>query len=191
MRKYITLERILIVISLIVIVLLVKCSRGHDEVIIKTIPEYVKTTDTIVFNNIKEKKIYLKGKTIYVDSLRYIQYTKETDTIKKDSMYTDAIAIREYDTILEDNDRIKLELHSKTSGTLISASAKYTIKEVKVNPIIQMPKMSLLLGTSISTYKALELNAGLQFRNGFIIQAGIDTNQDYRLGIGKSFTILK
>lgn len=191
MKKYITLERILIVISLIVIVLLVKCNGKHPDQIVKTIPEYIKTTDTIVFNHIKEKKIYLKGKVVYVDSLRHIKYVKEHDTIKKDSMYIDAIAIRKYDTIVEDNDRIKLEVSSTVSGRLMDVSAKYTIKEVKVEPIVRLPRLSFVPGTSISTNKTIQLNAGLQFGNGLIIGAGVDNKLDYSINIAKAFIIFK
>ena len=190
MAKYITLERILIVIALIVIVLLVNCNGRHGEDIIKTIPEYIKTTDTVVFTNIKEKKTYLYGKTIYIDSARYINYRK-ADTIKRDSMHTDAITMRSYDTIMEDNDRIKLELHSKVSGRLVNSSIKYTIKEIKVEPVTQRPTLSLVPVMKISTAKLIEFNTGLQFRNGLILQAGIDNNFNYSAGIGKSFTILK
>lgn len=190
-RKYITLERILIVIALIVIVLLWNDCGGHKNEIIKTIPEYIRTTDTIVFNDIKEKKIYIKGKTIYVDSIRYIRYVNEVDTIKKDSMYTDAITIREYDTILEDNNRIKLELHSKVSGRLVNASAKYTIKEIEVEPVIKRPDLTFLLGTGVNFNNSIYMSTGIQLKNGFIIQGAINNKADYSIGICKAFTILK
>ncbi len=192
MRNYITLERILLVISLIVIILLVKCSGHHNEEIIRTIPEYIKTTDTVVFNHVVEKKLYLQGKTIYVDSVRYVNYHK-ADTIKKDSMYSDAIAIREYDTILEDNDRIKLRIHSKVSGRLINEFADYTIKEIEVKPVIQRPRTTLLLGvgTKIQDPSKLYLSVGLQSRTGFIANLSIDTNNSYSIGIYKAITILK
>lgn len=190
MKKYITIERVIIIIAIAIILFLLKDCR-HSDTLVKTIPEYIKTTDTIIFNHIQEKKIYIQGKVIRVDSARYTEYKREKDTIRKDSMYTDAVTIRKYDTIIEDNDRIKLEVNSEVDGRLIKTSAKYTIKEIKVEPIVRRPNASLLLGAGVNFNKSVFLSAGVQIRNGFILQGTIDNNSNYSIGCAKAFTILK
>ncbi len=190
MKKYITAERIIYVLVIIMLVLIFhNCS--HQDVITKVIPEYIKTTDTITFNHIQEKKIYIKGKMIRVDSLRYVYFKQEVDSCKKDSAFIDAVTIRSYDSIIEDNDRIKLEVNSKVDGRLINLSAKYTIKEQKVEPIVRRPNVSLILGGGLNISGGPFLSTGLQFRDGIIMQATIDNHSNYSVGLAKTFTILK
>ncbi len=106
-------------------------------------------------------------------------------------MYTDAIAIRDYDTIMEDNNRIKLELHSKVSGRLMNSSIKYTIKEIKIEPIIQRPELTFLAGAGFKFDNAVFVSAGIQLQSGFIIQGTVDNRANYSIGFAKAFTILK
>lgn len=174
---------IMIVIAIVLLLLFPdNCSNKKKDKEVITIPEHSKTTDTIVITKIIEKKIYLKGKSVAVDGTSYDNYEKEVDTVKKKEIFLDAITIRKYDTIIEDNDKIKIKIHAKTKGELVNINADYTIKENK----IEIPKKSyLLLGAGANTKGVISINPGFQLKNGDILSTSINSNKSFSLSYTK------
>lgn len=88
-----------------------------------------------------------------IDSIYYKEYLKLKDSIKKDSVFKDAIKIREYRPIVED-DTIRIEVYNKVRGTLLESQISYKTKpyKLKVDTILNIPvpkKPELYLGGGV------------------------------------------
>lgn len=89
-----------------------------------TTPEIVKQTDTVYL----PKPVYefIEGESI-IDSTYYDKYTQLKDSLAKEELFKEAIAIKTYKEVIED-DTLKIDLYAKTRGTLLEYQVDYKIK---------------------------------------------------------------
>lgn len=167
--------------------LLNECNRDPvKETILKTItvPEIITQFDTIEV----EKPIHTHSvDTVYID--RFVQ---ANDTVKLD-LYKDAVTIREYNQIFQDNIG-KIEVYSKTRGYLLEQSANLTIFERELTDTIPLPKPkgNLYLvpefGTNLNL-DGLRAKAGIMYqdRNKRLYSISMDTDGYIYVGTGIKF----
>lgn len=126
------------VIGVLLLSLFIQNSCNRKEEVLKPIEVVVPAKEVtpiapIVINEVVD--------TFYVDEIKYIpretkpdttllnKYKRENDSLKKLSLYADAVTVRSYLNKYED-DNIKLAVFAQTTGTLDSLSiVKYTVKE--------------------------------------------------------------
>ena len=158
------------------------CQRGDDDGIV-TVPP--------VDGEFKpQKPVYIKGDTVYVtkwktrtdtiivetpnpvnDSLA-VAYQKAKDSLERYKMFLDAIQIRNFENIFED-EYLKLTVTGEVQGHLNWLKPEYHIKEREVQ--VPVTRLRLLAGAEVGTdlndfrYK---LNLGIQNREGNIYKLG-------------------
>ncbi len=86
------------------------------------VPKIEKDFDTLYF----PKPEYSIKKVI--DSIYYKQYISLIDSLDKNELFKDAITIREYKQVFED-DSVKIDSYIKTRGTLLSSQVSYLVKQ--------------------------------------------------------------
>lgn len=124
MKKYL----IGVGIGLIAMFLILKSCENDPEVIkvpVKIevpVPVIEKEFDTIE----KPVPIYVDGPTV-IDSTFYKEYKELKDQRKKDSLFREAITIKEYRETIED-DTIKIDLYAKVRGDLLKYQLGYETK---------------------------------------------------------------
>lgn len=112
--------------------------------------------------------IYLPGEIIrlpgerIIDSTYYDQWKKLTDSLEREKMFKDAITIREYNTTFDD-DTLKIDVYSKTRGTLLEQAVNYTVKpfEVTLDTTLNVPvpkKPMFFIGATMTTVPTLEVD---------------------------------
>ena len=163
------------------------------------IPEKIGRFDTIVNPEptIVKDTVFIKGKirtVTKIDSTLYKQYRKVLDSIQRDSIFKEAIAIREYNETFEDS-LVKLDIYSKVRGSLLEQSSDYIIKPQQIErlditrTITKERKFSLYIGgglsvpTEIDQEVGFQGNLGIQNKKGTIYELGYDTNGNILLGV--------
>lgn len=199
MKKYLQFTIAGMIVILLIANLFQKPADIPDPIII-TIPAVQDDIDTLTVNEPPVEIIYVQGDTKYViDSTYYDKYIKAQDSIKKLELYIEAIQIKEYNNTIVDNDTIRIDIYSKTRGTLISLAGSYKIKEklFEYTPqvIKERPAFTLLggLGSMVPTITGEKIGIGpklgYQNKKGHIINAGYYTNEyvtvDYLVPIFK------
>lgn len=95
-----------------------------------------------VFDTIYEPKpIYIPGKTKReIDSIYYEKYKSLKDSIKKDSLFKEAIKIEEYKPFFED-DTLRIDVYAKVRGKLLETGISYKTKPrtIKLDTTIIVP----------------------------------------------------
>ena len=92
------------------------------------VPVIEKQFDTIY----KPVPYKIKGDTkIVIDSIYYDKYIAIKDSVTKDSIFKDAITIREYKEKVED-DTITIDIYMKTRGLLLDYQVGYKTKPRKI-----------------------------------------------------------
>lgn len=131
----------------------------------------------------------------YINSLlSELKSIKETD--KQQSKLLKELALRVYEKTYQDSTVI-ITVKDSVNGHLQSQNVQWTVKPQKIKYYEKTitekvtPKFSLLLGgkmTTSNTFEksAFELNAGFQFKNGNILEAGYDTNNRFSVGFKKN-----
>ena len=146
--------------------------------------EVVKWKDTVIY---KENPV----NTELVE--QYKKVLSDKDSILALQLYADAVAIREYNEVLEDS-LIRTDNYFKTQGKLLEFKQEYTLKEREVS--LKTPETRFRLLGGIEAGNSLELNkftakGNLMFqgRKGNIMSISYDT--DKRIWVGYNFTIFK
>jgi len=129
---------------------------------------------------------------------KYLALESENDSNKRElerfKLYTEGVATREYNTPFED-ENIKINIYSKTQGTLLATKPEYTIKSQTLTTSVNIPKpkeqvFSLNIGASATTTKDLNkidpaINLQLVGKRGAIL--GTSYSVDGVIGV--SYTI--
>jgi len=126
-KKYITITFISLLVGFFVSYFIFKKEIDNISVNINIpvkIPSVEKEFDTIKLPS--EVKI-LPGEKV-IDSTYYNEYIKLKDSIKKNKAYKDAITLREYNNIFED-ENITINTYNKVRGTLLETQSSYKTKE--------------------------------------------------------------
>lgn len=132
-----------------------------------------------------------------VDSTVYKDYLKLKNSIQKDSAYKDAITIREYNQVFEDEYATDT-VYSKVRGYLLNQSLRSKTKPRTItfrDTITIQPKNSFGIGgeLGIPTKRGLDVSpvikAGVYFKNkkGNITSFSYDT--EGRVWVGRTFKI--
>jgi len=168
----------------------------------KKVPEYIvkeiKVEIPVIkkeFDTIYEPKA-IPG-PIVIDSTYYDKYKQLKDSVAKDSMFKEAIAINEYNQVFEDDVQI-IDVYSKTRGELLEQNAKYETKPrtIKIKDSTEVKhKFSVNAGFDIGlpTVPTLSstpvLRGNLMFNNkkGGTFSVGYDT--EGRVWVGKTWRI--
>lgn len=148
-------------------------------------------------NNIKYKYTTLKGDTIELENPINIElankYKKETDSLKKEILFYQAIQQRTYKKDFEDKN-LKATIFAKTTGTLDSVKLDYLIKPDTIK--IKQPVFSLLGGLSLQTnintlQPNLKVNIGFQNKKKDILLLGGNNKEINITYLKNIFTIKK
>lgn len=132
-----------------------------------------------------------------VDSTIYNEYRKLKDSIQKDSAYRDAITIREYNQVFEDEYATDT-VYSKVRGHLLEQSLLHTSKPRTItyrDTITIQPKNSFGISgeVGVPTVPGLSvtpvLKAGVYFRNKKGNTTSFSYDTEGRLWVGKTFKI--
>ena len=180
------------------------CDRNSDDgtVIIPPIdgefepqkPIYVDRTDTVYVTRWRTKTdtIEIETENPVNDSLA-IAYQKALDSIDRYKMFLDAIQIRNFENIFED-DTIKITVTGEVQGQLNWLKPIYHIKEREID--VPVTRLRLLAGgevggsTSISNFQ-YKLNLGLQNKKGDIYRLGYARqHSEDIIWVGFDFSIL-
>lgn len=136
-------NRLVIILSIAVVVLLYMYF-AHPNIKEVKVPVTVEVPVPVIeqhFDTIyKPKPIYILKSVSALDSTYYNKYTELKDSIQKDSLFKDAITIREYKTKFED-DTLTIDVYSKVRGTLLENQASYKTKPrtIKHDTTIYVP----------------------------------------------------
>ena len=168
---------------------LMKWKEGIIKVPIKIevpIPPIKGGTDTIYLPS----PIIKEPRKIAIDSTYYKEYVKLKDTLVKDSIYKNAITIREYNTRF-DEDSIYIDVYSKTRGSLLAQKVSYETKPYTI-PLdttitIKVPQKPLLyLGGGI----ILPTQNGSMLMSPSIAPGAIFIERDKKRAYNISFDIV-
>ena len=122
-------ERLILYTSILILlaIVIVQCSKEPDTIEVPIIIEVPIPVVEVEFDTIKDPyPIYVPGKT-RIDSTYYEKYITLKDSIARDSLFKDAITIREYREIFED-DTIKIDVYSNVQGFLKKQQVSYKTK---------------------------------------------------------------
>lgn len=145
-------------IILLLVLLVVQCSKEPDTIEIPIIIEVPIPVVEVEFDTIKDPyPIYIPG-TVKIDSTYYNKYISLRDSISRDSLFKEAIAIREYREVFED-DTIKIDVYSNVQGFLKKQQVSYKTK----------PR-------SITVDTTITVKTKYQTKFGAGIEVGIPTN---------------
>jgi hypothetical protein len=196
LKELATMKNIFVVALIAIILILATCEGPESKVQTIIQPEYHTITDTVVVEKIKFKTIMVKDGTVVVNKKKYDDYVETKDTVKKKEILVESITVREYNTVVKDNDSIKVSVYSKVEGTLLATSANVTVKEQKIKErvITQRPRLSLLVGAEVG-YKDFQFNplikTGIQTKSGNIYTVSVDLDKNVYVGFSKTFTLFK
>lgn len=136
--------------------------------------------------------VYVKGDVVEVDKGYKELYYKAKDSLTKQELYLDAIAIRKYSDTIVDNKEIIIKGEATTRGSLLNYSVGYTIKEKEFTytpEIIKtLPSLTTGLGlelgvpTTPNTNFAAKANLSLMNSRGREVSIGFDTDKRVWLG---------
>lgn len=137
---------------------------------------------------------------IDVDKIWKEAYEQANQRVK-DSLYNEAIRIRQYSDTLVDNKDIRITGDATTRGSLLDFKVDYKLKEQEFTYtpeiVTQYPRLTLGLGaemgipTQIGQPFTLRGNIDLMNRKGNEINLGYDTNQTVWLGYTHNFKLIK
>lgn len=140
------------------------------------VPVVEKEFDTI---KLPPEIIRVPGKT-EIDSAYYKQYLALKDSIQKDSLFKEAIKIREYKPTVED-DTIKIDVYAKVRGELLETAIKYKTKPrtVTLDTTLTVPiprKAKLFGGFSLGMpiVDKPDLNVTPVFKGGLFLKTKKD-----------------
>tara|TARA_R110000772_G_scaffold10312_1_gene33039 strand:+ start:1244 stop:1846 length:603 start_codon:yes stop_codon:yes gene_type:complete len=131
--------------------------RGCSDPEIIEVPVTIEVPVPVIvkeFDTVKEfVPIYREG-PIKIDSTYYDKYIALSDSIQRDSLFKDAITIREYKERVED-DTIIINVYSKVQGFMKEQKVDYETKfrTIKLDTTIRVPipkKPLLLVGPFLS-----------------------------------------
>jgi hypothetical protein len=172
----------------------------QDVTTVKTtvqLPAITKQGDTVYLEKIVERLVEKDGVNtpkVKVDSSYYQKYIDEKAISSRLALYVDAITIKDTTVVVADDENIKVEVTSKTRGTLLSQSAAYNIKARSVTAEVNVPGPPLVAaylglftrgpanGTgALSVGAKLDLN----IKGSTSFSAGYDTEGYITVGISK------
>lgn len=137
-------ERLNIILGILVVVLLYMYFF-HPNIEEVKIPVEIEVPVPVVekvFDTIKEPiPIYIPGKVKKeIDSTFYKKYIQLQDSIKKDSLFKEAIKIQEYKPFFED-DTIRIDVYAKVRGKLLEQGISYKTKPrtIKLDTVLTVP----------------------------------------------------
>ena len=155
-------------------------------------PVYITETDTVYITRWKEHEIFTPNPVN--DSLA-IAYQEAQDSLVRYKMYVDAIQIRTFENVFED-EFLKLTLTGEVQGELRYIKPEYKIKEREIDVEVPETRFRLLAGGEIgnnTTFSDLryKINVGLQNQKGGIYRLGYarENFQDI-IWVGYDFSIL-
>lgn len=192
MKKYLQYTIVGFIIILLIANLFQQPPEIPDPVVI-TIPAVQGTIDTTTVNEPPVEIIYLDGDTEYlIDSTYYYKYLEAQSEKEKLELYIQSIQVNEYNNTIIDNDTIRIDIYSKTRGTLISLAGSYKIKEQLFEYIPQVVKerpaftllggVSTIVPTSIGSNIGIGANLGFQTKKGNVFNVGYYTNEYITVG---------
>lgn len=164
-----------------------------------TLPAKQGTTKFVEVEKFVRDTVYLPSKEKVVVDQKYKRlYEEAKDSLERQSLYLEAIRIREYEQVFLDNDTITIGGKITTRGSLVGYKLDYFIKESQLTytPEVEfrMPEMSIGIGIEAGiptnrddrfTLKGnLFLNRG---SNGYMIS--YDTDGMFWLGYNKTFKL--
>lgn len=145
------------------------------------VPVIEKQFDTI---KLPAEIIKLPGETI-IDSTYFTKYQELKTQMEKDSVFKDAITIREYRPFVED-DTIRIDIYSKVRGTLLENQISYKTKPYNISldttVTVQVPQKGAFYvgGSILYPYRESELKPSLK---GAINHLNKKHNKIYNLQI--------
>lgn len=120
------------VIAILLAIIVVQCSKQPDVVKVPVKIEVPIPVVEVEFDTIKNPyPVYLPGK-VKIDSTYYKMYVSLKDSVARDSLFKDAITIREYRERQED-DTIVIDVYSKVQGFLKEQQVSYKTKPRKIS----------------------------------------------------------
>jgi len=141
--------------------------------------------------------VYVKGDTLEVDKGYKELYEKAKDSLTKQELYLDAIAIRKYADTIVDNKEITIKGEATTRGSLLNYSVDYTIKEKEFTytpeVIKVLPRLTAGLGLELGVPTipnisfVAKANLSLMNNKGREVSVGYDTEN--RVWIGGKLNI--
>lgn len=157
------------------------------------IPVIEKVFDTIVIT--KDKII----KVTEADPELLKKYTKLKDSVAKESMFKEAIKIREYNQDFSDEHQA-VDVYSKVRGTLLEQSVKYKTepKTIIVKDTVKIPvKNKFYISTELGIPIAPRPNVGPVLKGGLVFQNkrgntfSLSYDTEGRVWAGKTFKIFR
>lgn len=190
----ITLNKILIVVIIIMAFIIFKQCSDDPETI--EVPIKIEVPVPVVehhFDTIKEPyPVYITDQVI--DSTYYALYIKIKDSIQKDSLFKDAITLREYNEIFDDTIQT-INIYSKVQGFLREQTASYKTKPrtIQLDTVLSLPipykarfgsgvEFGYLKGDPILTKVNLEFDT-----RKIIYKTGVDTDKRVWAGLTVKF----
>lgn len=151
---------------------------------------------TIIKYRKRDSIVYKEGDTVFTENPvnrdlaeRFKKLQKEKDSLSTFKLYVDAIQEREQTQVFDNKD-IKLEVYTKTRGTILEVKPKYIIKEREelVEVKTKQTVLAVYAGTEVKSTTSLEkvslgASIGIQSKSGTIISAGIFTDKTIQVGI--------
>ena len=145
------------------------------------------------------KYVTLRGKTIWltnpVDKELAFRYENAQDSILKLNLYLEAISIKEYNELFED-EYISISTYIKSRGDVLKTAPAYTIKSRLDTIKIKQPVFTLYGGAEVITTKKftepdLKGTIYLQNKKGDLFSAGYDTRSNIYVGYTKRIFEIK
>lgn len=192
------------------IIIYLNVTKVIPEPAVITIPASTGTSGVIKKDSIRIDTVqvvkYLPGKVvvkkdIVVDSIykaKYESALKKNDSLKAKNLFLEAIRINEYNEVAIDNDSIKIDIHAKTRGSLISYKVNYDIKSqrfiytpevVRIRPsftVLTGVELMLpgLAGSNPTDYTApsIKFDIYVQREKGHMWGVGVDTRGNAYVG---------
>lgn len=167
--------------------------KGEFEPVINPIPETIRVPFKVV--KWEDKIVYTENPVNTELVEQYKQVLSDKDSILALRLYSDAVATREYNEVLEDS-LVRTDNYFKTQGKLLEFKQTYTLKEREHTLKTPKTKFRLLMG--IEAGNTLDLGkftakGNIMFQNekGDIFSAGYDTEQRIWIGYNKSIFKIK
>jgi len=187
-----------IIISVLSLFLLKECTEEIEIVEVPVVIEVPVPSVEVEFDTIKMlTPIYIKGEK-EIDSTYYQKYITLKDSVQKNSMFKDAITIREYRERIED-DTIVIDLYTKVQGYMKEYQVGYKTKPRKItlDTVIKVPvpkKSQIFVGGEIgypysSTETDIQAKINLYWKNkkNILYNVGIDSKK--RIWVGMAFKL--
>ena len=188
------LNKILIgVIIVLSLIIFKQCSDDPETI---EVPINIEVPVPVVehhFDTIKEPyPVYITDQII--DSTYYALYVKIKDSIKNDSIFKDAITIREYNEIFDDTIQT-INIYSKVQGFLKAQTSSYKTKPrtIQLDTVLSLPipyKVRFGSGIEFGYLKdnPLLTKVNLEFDTRKVIyKTGVDTDKRIWGGITVKF----